>query len=138
MGDAAWHALLERHHEAARREIAVCDGHEVKTTGDGLLVRFASPARALDCAVRIRQSMDALGIKIRAGLHTGECEVTDDDVVGLAVNLASRIQAQAAPGEVLASSTLKDLTAGGGNRFESRGDHRLKGVADPWRLWAVC
>ncbi len=138
MGDAAWHELLQRHHEAARREIAVCDGHEVKTTGDGLLVRFASPARALDCAVRIRQSMDALGVKIRAGMHTGECEVTEEDVVGLAVHLASRIQAQAAPGEVLASSTVKDLAVGGGNRFEDRGDHRLKGIEEPWRLWSVC
>jgi uncharacterized protein (TIGR00369 family) len=137
LGDAAWHALLERHHEAARREIALCQGLEVKSTGDGLLVRFSSPARALDCATRIRQSLAPLGIAIRAGLHTGECEVTDEDIVGLAVHLAARIQAAAAPGEVLVSSTVKDLAAGAGHQFESRGEHRLKGVEEAWRLWAV-
>jgi uncharacterized protein (TIGR00369 family) len=137
LGDAAWRALLERHHEVARREIALCDGREVKNTGDGLLVRFSSPARALDCATRLRASLANLGIDIRAGLHTGECEVADDDIVGLAVHLASRIQATAAPGEVLVSSTVRDLTVGGGYQFESRGEHHLKGVGEPWRLWSV-
>jgi uncharacterized protein (TIGR00369 family) len=137
LGDAAWRALLERHHEVARREITLCDGREVNTTGDGLLVRFASPARALDCATRLRRSLASLGIEIRAGLHTGECEVGDVDIVGLAVHLAARIQEAAAPGEVLVSSTVRDLTVGGGYQFESRGEHHLKGVEEPWRLWSV-
>jgi len=137
LGDAAWCALLERHHEVARREIALCNGREVKNTGDGLLVRFGSPARALDCATRLRGALAGLGIDIRAGLHTGECEVADDDIVGFAVHLAARIQGAAAPGEVLVSSTVKDLTIGGGYEFESRDEHQLKGVAEPWRLWAV-
>jgi uncharacterized protein (TIGR00369 family) len=137
LGDAAWHTLLERHHETARREIAFCQGREVKSTGDGLLVRFSSPARALECATRLRRALAALGIEIRAGLHTGECEVADDDIVGMAVHLAARIQAAAEPGEILASSTVKDLAAGAGHRFESRGEHHLKGIDEPWRLWAV-
>jgi len=137
LGDTAWHALLEQHNEIARREIALCAGREVKSTGDGLLVRFASPARALDCAVRMRDALAAVGVQIRAGLHTGECEITDDDIVGVAVNLAARIQAAASPGEVLVSSTVKDLAAGGSHGFVSRGEHKLKGVEEPWRLWAV-
>jgi class 3 adenylate cyclase len=137
LGDAAWRSLLERHHEVARQEIALCNGREVKNTGDGLLVRFASPARALDCATRLRGALAGLGIDVRAGLHTGECEVTDDDIVGLAVHLAARIQEAAAPGEVLVSSTVRDLTIGGGYEFDSRGEHQLKGVAEPWRLWSV-
>lgn len=137
LGDAAWRTLLERHHEEARREIALCDGREVKNTGDGLLVRFSSPARALDCATRLRRSLAGLGIQIRAGLHTGECEVGDEDIVGLAVHLAARIQGAAAPGEVLVSSTVRDLTLGGGYQFESRGEHHLRGVEEPWRLWSV-
>lgn len=137
LGDAAWRTLLERHHDVARQEIALCDGHEVNTTGDGLLVRFSSPARALDCATRLRRSLASLGIEIRAGLHTGECEVTDADIVGLAVHLAARIQEAAAPGEVLVSSTVRDLTVGAGYQFESRGEHQLKGVEEPWRLWSV-
>jgi class 3 adenylate cyclase len=109
----------------------------VKNTGDGLLVRFSSPARALDCATRLRRSLAGLGIQIRAGLHTGECEVGDEDIVGLAVHLAARIQGAAAPGEVLVSSTVRDLTLGGGYQFESRGEHHLRGVEEPWRLWSV-
>jgi class 3 adenylate cyclase len=137
LGDAAWRALLERHQEVARHDIALCDGRQVKNTGDGLLVRFFSPARALDCATRLRRSLAALGLEIRAGLHTGECEVADEDIVGLAVHLAARIQSAAAPGEVLVSSTVRDLTVGGAYQFEQRGEHRLKGIEEPWRLWAV-
>jgi class 3 adenylate cyclase len=137
LGDIAWGSLLGRHHETARREIAHCQGREVKSTGDGLLVRFSSPARALDCATRMRRSLAALGIEIRAGLHTGECEVTDEDIVGLAVHVAARIQAAASPGQVLVSSTVKDLAAGAGYQFENRGEHELKGVEEPWRLWSV-
>jgi class 3 adenylate cyclase len=137
LGDRAWHALLEQHNDVARREITRCMGLVVKSTGDGLLARFGSPTRALDCAVHLRDALGRLGIQIRAGLHTGECETTDDDIVGMAVNLAARIQATAAPGEVLVSSTVKDLAAGAGHRFENRGEHTLKGVEEPWRLWAV-
>ena len=137
LGDAAWSSLLERHQEVARREIALSDGRQVKNTGDGLLVRFFSPARALDCATRLRRSLADLGIEIRAGLHTGECEVSDEDIVGLAVHLAARIQGAAAPAEVLVSSTVRDLTVGGGYQFENRGEHQLKGVEEPWRLWSV-
>src|SRR5262249_45648276 len=136
-GDAAWRALLERHHEVARQEIALCDGREVKNTGDGLLVRFSSPARALDCATRLRGSLASLGIDIRAGLHTAEGAVAAADIVGRAAHLAAGIQGAAAPGEVLVSSTVRDLTVGGGYQFESRGEHHLKGVAEPWRLWSV-
>jgi class 3 adenylate cyclase len=137
LGDAAWSALLEQHQDVARREIGLCDGRQVKNTGDGLLVRFFSPARAIDCATRLRRSLADLGIQIRAGLHAGECEVTDDDIVGVAVHLAARIQEAAAPGEVLVSSTVRDLTIGGGYQFENHGEHRLKGVEEPWRLWSV-
>jgi uncharacterized protein (TIGR00369 family) len=137
LGDAAWSALLEQHQDVARREIALCDGRQVKNTGDGLLVRFFSPARAIDCATRLRRSLAELGIQIRAGLHAGECEVADEDIVGLAVHLAARIQGAAAPGEVLVSSTVRDLAIGGGYQFENRGEHRLKGVEEPWRLWSV-
>jgi uncharacterized protein (TIGR00369 family) len=137
LGDAAWRALLEQHHEIARHQIALSDGHEVKSTGDGLLVRFASPARAVDCAKRMRTVLAGIDISIRAGLHTGECEISDDDIVGVAVHLAARIQAAAAPGEILVSSTVKDLAAGSVHQFESRGEHKLKGVEDPWRLWAA-
>jgi class 3 adenylate cyclase len=137
LGDRAWHSLLERHDEVARQEIARCAGLLVKRTGDGLLARFGAPARALECAMRLRDALAGLGINIRAGVHTGECEITDDDIVGVAVNLAARIEAAAAPGEVLVSSTVKDLAAGAGHGFESRGEHRLKGVEEPWRLWAV-
>jgi class 3 adenylate cyclase len=137
LGDRAWHILLERHDEVAHQEIARCEGLLVKRTGDGLLARFGSPARALDCATHLRDALAALGIQIRAGIHTGECEITDDDIIGVAVNLAARIEAAAAPGEVLVSSTVKDLTAGAGHGFETRGEHRLKGLEEPWRLWAV-
>jgi uncharacterized protein (TIGR00369 family) len=137
LGDRAWHTLLEQHNDMARREITRCGGLVVKSTGDGLLARFGSPARALDCAVHLRDALAGLGIQIRTGLHTGECETTEDDIVGVAVNLAARIQAAAGPAEVLVSSTVKDLAAGSGHRFESRGEHTLKGVEEPWRLWAV-
>jgi uncharacterized protein (TIGR00369 family) len=137
LGDAAWSALLERHQEIAQREIALCDGRQVKNTGDGVMVRFFSPARAIDCATRLRRALAELGLQIRAGLHAGECEVADEDIVGLAVHLAARIQDAATPGEVLVSSTVRDLTIGGGYQFENRGEHHLKGVEEPWRLWSV-
>lgn len=137
LGDKAWNALLEQHNDIARREIARCTGTVVKNTGDGLLARFATPAQGLDCAVRLRDALSGLGISIRAGLHMGECEIVDDDIIGTAVNLASRIQAAALPGEVYVSSTVRDLVSGSATRFESRGEHQLKGFEEPWRLWSV-
>lgn len=137
LGDKAWNALLGQHNETARREIARCTGTVVKTTGDGLLARFTSPAQGLDCAVRLRDALGGLGISVRAGLHVGECEITDDDIVGTAVNLAARIQAAAQPGEIYVSSTVRDLVSGSATRFESRGEHQLKGFDEPWRLWSV-
>lgn len=137
LGDKAWNALLEQHNNAARREVARYTGTVVKSTGDGLLARFASPAQGLDCVVRLRDALFSLGIQVRAGLHTGECEIMDDDIIGMAVNLAARIQAAASPGEVLVSSTVRDLVVGSNHQFENRGEHQLKGFEDPWRLWSV-
>lgn len=111
LDDRAWHVLLERYDEVALQEIVRCAGLLVKRTGDGLLARFGSPAHALDCATHLRDALAALDIQIRAGIHTGECEIADDDIVGVAVSIAARIEAAAAPGEVLVSSTVKDLTA---------------------------
>jgi class 3 adenylate cyclase len=137
LGDKAWNALLEQHNDTARREIARCTGTVVKSTGDGLLARFATPAQGLDCAVRLRDALKGLGISIRAGLHMGECEIMDDDIIGMAVNLAARIQAAAQPGQVYVSSTVRDLVGGSNYQFESRGEHQLKGFEEPWRLWSV-
>jgi class 3 adenylate cyclase len=137
LGDARWQTLLETHHETARNEIALCSGREVKSTGDGLFVRFDSPGRALECARRIRAAVGRLGIEIRAGLHSGECEIQVDDVVGMAVHLAARIQGEAAPGEIIVSSTVRDLTAGSGFQFEDCGMHEMKGIPEPWHLWTV-
>jgi class 3 adenylate cyclase len=137
MGDAAWRALREQHDEIARQQIAFCSGLLVKSTGDGLLARFGSPARGIECARRLRDALARIGLQIRSGLHAGECEITEDDVVGAAVNLAARIQTAAAPGEILVSSTMRDLTAGANLEFEDRGEQLLKGFDEPWRLWAL-
>jgi pimeloyl-ACP methyl ester carboxylesterase len=137
LGDRAWRALLDTHNALVRREIARFRGHEVKTAGDGFLARFDGPARAIRCAVAIRDQVRALGIDVRAGLHTGECELLDDDLGGIAVHIGARITAEARPGEVLVSSTVKDLVAGSGIRFADRGARALKGVPGEWRLFAV-
>jgi class 3 adenylate cyclase len=137
LGDHAWRALLEEHHAAVRREIARFRGREVKTIGDGFLVTFDGPARAIRCARAASEAVRRLGLEMRAGLHTGECERMGDDVGGIAVHIGARVAASAQPGEVLVSSTVKDLVAGSGLRFAERGIRALKGVPGDWRLYAV-
>jgi uncharacterized protein (TIGR00369 family) len=137
LGDAKWHELLDEHHALVRRQLQVFRGREVKTMGDGFLAAFDSPARALQCARVIRDGVARLGIEIRAGLHSGECEVAGSDLAGIAVHVASRVQAAARPGEVLVSSTVRDLVAGSGLRFTDRGRHQLKGLEGEWHLLAI-
>ena len=137
MGDQRWRDLLEDHYRLARSELAHHRGREVKTTGDGLLATFDGPARAIRCASAIRNAVHQLGIEIRAGLHTGEVEVLDQDIGGIAVHTGARVAAEAGPGEVLVSSTVKDLVAGSGIEFDDRGVHTLKGVPGEWRLYRV-
>jgi len=137
LGDRRWRDLLERHDAAVRTELGRHGGREVKTVGDGFLATFSGPARAIGCARAIAASVQSLGLEVRAGLHTGECEVIDDDIAGMAVNIAARVGALASPGEVLASSTVKDLVVGSGIEFEPRGSHSLKGVPGEWNLFAV-
>ena len=137
LGDAAWHDLLSRHHALIRSELATFKGREVKTTGDGFLVTFDSPGRAVQCARAIRDGVGRLGLDIRAGLHTGECELSGADVAGIAVHIASRVQSLAGAGEILVSGTVRDLVAGSGLPFEDRGRHSLKGIEGEWPLFAV-
>jgi class 3 adenylate cyclase len=137
LGDSAWRELLQRHHALVRRELARFQGRELDTAGDGFFAAFDGPARAVRAASAIRDELQGLDLDIRAGLHTGECEVTDGKIAGIAVSIGARISSLAAPGEVLVSSTVKDLVAGSGIQFEDRGDHQLKGVPDAWRLFAV-
>jgi pimeloyl-ACP methyl ester carboxylesterase len=137
LGDHRWKDLLQRHDKLVRHEISRHRGREVDHTGDGFLVRFDGPARAIRCAVSIREAVREVGLEIRAGLHTGEIEMIGDSVRGIAVHIAARVMADAGPGEVLASSTVKDLIAGSGIEFEDRGAHELKGVPGEWRLFAV-
>ena len=137
MGDQRWRDLLGSYQALVRGELARSRGREVKTLGDGFLATFDGPARAIRCACAIRDSVRPLGIEIRAGLHTGECELMDDDVGGIAVHIGARVASSAAPSEVLVSSTVKDLVAGSGLRFADRGTHHLHGVPGEWRLFAV-
>jgi class 3 adenylate cyclase len=137
LGDRAWRELLGRHHELVRRQLARFRGKEVDTAGDGFLASFDGPARAIRCAEAIVEGVHALGLEVRAGLHTGECELLDGKVAGVAVHTGARVAAQAEPGEVLVSSTVKDLVAGSGLRFQDRGQHELKGLPGEWRLFAV-
>ena len=137
MGDRDWRALIERHDELVRRQIGRHRGRAVKTLGDGFLATFDGPARAIRCATSARDAVRQLGIEIRAGLHTGECEVMGDDIAGIAVNIGARVGAAAAPGEVLVSRTVTDLVAGSGIEFTDRGSHALKGVPGEWQLYAV-
>ncbi len=136
-GDRAWRELLEQHHALIRRELVRFRGAELDVAGDGFFARFDGPARAIRCAWAITEAVRELGLEIRAGLHTGECEVMDGKVGGIAVHIGARVASQAGPGEVLVSSTVKDLVAGSGLRFRDRGTAELKGVADEWRLYAV-
>jgi class 3 adenylate cyclase len=137
LGDQCWRELLERHQRQVREALGRFDGREVKSTGDGFLATFDGPARAIHCADAIIQSSAASGVRIRAGLHTGECEVMGDDIGGIAVHIAARVSAHAGPGELLVSRTVKDLVAGSGIEFADRGARALKGLPDTWRLYAV-
>jgi pimeloyl-ACP methyl ester carboxylesterase len=137
LGDRRWRELLEAHHAAVRRELERFRGHEVDTAGDGFLATFDGPARAIRCATAIRAGVSALGLEVRAGLHTGECELHGDTVAGIAVHVGARVAALAGPSEVLVSGTVKDLVAGSGIEFDDRGVHDLKGVPGEWRVHAV-
>jgi len=137
LGDKAWRDVLERHHASVRGELTHFRGHEVTTTGDGFLATFDGPARAVRCAVAIRDRLHDSGLEVRAGVHTGECERMGDNIGGLAVHIGSRVAGLAGPGEVLASSTVKDLVAGSGIVFEDRGAHPLKGIPGEWRVFKV-
>jgi class 3 adenylate cyclase len=137
LGDRGWRELLERHHEVVRRELVRFRGKEVDTAGDGFFASFDGPARAIRCGCAIAEAMPKLGLEVRVGLHTGECELLDGKVAGIAVHTGARVAAKAQPGEVLVSSTVKDLVAGSGLAFEDRGQHELKGIPGEWRLYAV-
>jgi class 3 adenylate cyclase len=137
LGDRAWRELLEEHHRLIRRELVRFRGAELDVAGDGFFARFDGPARAIRCACAITEGVRRLGLELRAGLHTGECELMDGKVGGIAVHIGARVAKEARPGEVLVSSTVKDLVAGSGLRFRDEGTATLKGVADEWRLYAV-
>ena len=137
LGDRAWRELLQGHHELVRRQLLRFRGREVDTAGDGFLASFDGPARAIRCAQAIVDGVKALGLEVRAGLHTGECEVFDGKVAGIAVHTGARVASRAAASEVLVSSTVKDLVAGSGISFEDRGTHALHGVPGEWHLYAA-
>ncbi|MFY9921824.1 MAG: adenylate/guanylate cyclase domain-containing protein, partial [Mycobacterium sp.] len=137
IGDRDWHALLDAHDAVVRSQLTRFRGREVNTSGDGFLAMFDGPQRAIRCAMAIRDAVQALGIEVRAGLHTGECEVRGDDIGGIAVHIGARVSALAGSNEVLVSSTLRDLVIGSGLEFDDRGAHQLKGVPGEWRLFAV-
>jgi DNA-binding NarL/FixJ family response regulator len=137
VGDRRWREELDRHDELVRRELVEHGGREIKTTGDGFLAVFDAPTRAIRCAVEIREGLRDLGIDVRVGLHTGEVELRGEDVGGIAVNIGSRVAGEGSAGEVLVSSTVRELVGGSRIGFADRGEHRLKGVADRWRLFAV-
>jgi class 3 adenylate cyclase len=137
IGDRDWRALLDAHDAVVRSQLSRFRGREVNTSGDGFLAMFDGPQRAIRCAMAIRDAVQALGIEVRAGLHTGECEVRGDDIGGIGVHIGARVSALAGPKEVLVSSTLRDLVIGSGLEFEERGAHELKGVPGEWHLFAV-
>jgi class 3 adenylate cyclase len=137
LGDRAWRELLEHHHDLIRRELVRFRGAELDVAGDGFFARFDGPARAIRCACAIMAGVRELGLEVRAGLHTGECELVDGKVGGIAVHIGARVAREAQPDEVLVSSTVKDLVAGSGITFEDRGAAQLKGMAGEWRLYAV-
>jgi class 3 adenylate cyclase len=137
LGDRRWHRLLVEHQEVVRQQLARFRGREIKTTGDGFLATFDGPARAIRAADAVRGGVRDLGLEVRVGLHTGECELVGDDIGGIAVHIAARVLAQAGAGEIVCSRTVKDLVAGAGFAFADRGTHRLKGVPDSWQLHAV-
>jgi class 3 adenylate cyclase len=137
LGDQAWRATLDAHDEVIREQLRRFRGREVNTTGDGFFASFDGPARAIRCAQAIRDATAQLGVPVRLGVHTGECEVRGPDLAGLAVHLAARVGDLAGSGEILVSRTVTDLVAGSGIAFEPRGEHRLKGVEGEWSVYAV-
>ncbi len=137
LGDAPWKNLLERHHRTVRAMIGRYRGIEVDTAGDGFFTTFDGPARGVRCAQAIIEAVRPLGLEVRAGLHTGECEAFNGKIGGISVHIGARVAAQAAPGEVLVSSTVKDLVAGSDLAFEERGVCQLKGLPGDWQLYAV-
>jgi class 3 adenylate cyclase len=137
LGDARWRELLQQHHALVRRNLARFQGREMDTAGDGFFASFDGPARAIRCADAITKAVGELGLSVRAGLHTGECEAVDDKIGGIAVHIGARVAKEAGPGEVLVSGTVRDLVAGSGLDFEERGVAELKGVPGEWRLYAL-
>jgi class 3 adenylate cyclase len=137
LGDRGWRDLLQRYQALVRRQLMNWRGREIDTAGDGFLAGFDGPARSIRCACRIRDGLRPLGMHVRTGLHTGECELMGEKLAGIAVHIGARVAAQAMPGEVLVSHTVRDLVVGSGIRFEARGVHPLKGVPGEWPLFAV-
>ncbi len=137
VGDFEWRALLQRHNDISRSQLQHFGGREVQQTGDGFLSAFDSPARAIRCATAICRAMPNIGLQVRVGIHSGECEVIGDDLGGIAVHIGARIGALAGPNEVLVSQTVKDAVIGSDISFDDRGAHDLKGVPGQWRLYAV-
>jgi class 3 adenylate cyclase len=137
LGDSRWRELLNNYYVVLRKELTAFRGREVETAGDGLLATFDGPARAIRCAGSVREKVRSLGLQVRTGLHTGECEIIEDGIGGIAVHIAARVAASAEPDEVLVSSTVKDLVAGAGLQFADRGAHSLKGLPGEWRLFVV-
>jgi len=137
LGDRRWRDLVSEHHRLIRHQLARFRGREIDTAGDGFLAAFDGPARALRAACSIVRAVQPLGLQVRVGVHTGECEVLDGKLVGVAVHVGARVAAAARPSEVLATGTVKDLVAGSGITFDDRGLQSLKGLPDQWRLFSV-
>jgi len=137
LGDQRWVEVLRRYRAIVRRELARYHGREIETSGDGFLASFDGPTRAMRCAFAVRDAVGVLGLEVRAGLHSGECEVVDEKIGGIAVHIGARVAASAETGEVLVSSTVRDLVIGSAFRFTDRGLHALKGVPGEWRLYAA-
>jgi class 3 adenylate cyclase len=137
LGDERWGRLLQDHNTVVRRQLQVFKGREVKSTGDGFLATFDSPARAIQCARAVRDAVQQLGLELRTGIHTGECELTGSDIAGIGVHIASRVQTVAAPNEILVTSTVRELVTGSGLGFTDHGRHTLKGLDGDWQLFAV-
>ncbi len=137
LGDQRWRSLLDAHDEAVREQFRRFRGTEINTTGDGFMASFDGPARAIACAKAIAEATEKLGVQLRLGMHTGECEVRGNDLGGLAVHIAARVRALAVAGEILVSGMVRDLVEGSGIEFEDRGEHELNGVPGSWKLFAV-
>ena len=137
MGDASWRELLDRHHSLVRRRLSEFRGVELGTAGDGFVATFDGPGRAVECALAVASDVRQIGLEVRAGVHTGECERLDGNLAGIALSICARISALASPSEILVSSTVRDLVAGSGLQFEDRGVHELRGVPGEWRLSAA-